>query len=84
MCAVRSGWIVGCIPFAAYPQSRFQPCPRCGASVESARTAAHKCDDERLIALAIDREIVRFGPQFAAWLASPTGRFAVWLAERTR
>jgi hypothetical protein len=84
MCPVRSRSIVGGIPFAAYPQSRFQPCPRCGASVESARTAAHKCDDERLIALTIELESAGFDAHFAAWLASPPGRFAVWLAEQRR
>lgn len=75
---------MGGIPFAAYPQSRFQPCPRCGASVESARAAAHNCDDERLLAFAISGEIGRFDAQLAAWLASPPGRFAEWLAERKR
>lgn len=72
------------MPFAAYPQSRFQPCPRCRASVESARRAAHKCDEERLLTSRINGEIARFDAEFAAWLASPRGRFAAWLAGRTR
>ena len=78
------GSIVAVIPFASYPQSRFQPCPRCGASVESARVAKHNCEEERLLAIAIGNESARFEAEFAAWLASPYGRFLVWLAERER
>ena len=74
----------GGIPFAAFPQSRFQPCPVCGASVEQARAAAHECDEEHQLAAAINDEIARFEAQLAAWLASPHGRFAVWLAARER
>lgn len=74
----------GDIPFASYPQSRFQPCPTCGASVESARAAEHRCEDERLVAAAVGEEGARFEAEFSAWLASPHGRFLIWLAERTR
>jgi hypothetical protein len=52
--------------------------------VESARIAEHKCTDERLLAISIGQESVRFEAEFAAWLASPHGRFLVWLAERGR
>jgi hypothetical protein len=74
----------GGIPFASYPRSRFQPCPTCGASVESARAAEHRCEDERLLAVEIGNESARFEAEFAARLASPHGRFLIWLAERTR
>jgi hypothetical protein len=45
------------------------------------------CDDERLLAFQNSRlrqEIAQFDAQLDAWLASPEGRFAVWLAERQR
>jgi hypothetical protein len=74
----------GGIPFASFPQSRFQPCPRCGASVESARLREHTCTDERLFAISIGAESARFEAEFAAWLDSPHGRFLAWLAQRDR
>ena len=75
------------IPFASYPQSPFRPCPECGVAVELVETAAHACDGERVLdvrVLQLRDEIAEFDSQLAAWLASPQGRFAVWLAERTR
>jgi hypothetical protein len=52
--------------------------------VDSARAAEHKCNDERLLAISIGEESARFEAEFAAWLASPHGRFLVWLAQRDR
>ena len=75
------------IPFASFPQSHSLPCPECGAPVERAEGAAHECESERVLDYRISRirhEIGRFDAQLAAWLESPQGRFAVWLAERER
>jgi hypothetical protein len=44
------------------------------------------CDGERLLDFRVFRlrdEIAEFDAQLTAWLASPRGRFASWLAERT-
>lgn len=47
----------------------------------------HVCDSERLLAFQnfrVRQEVARFDTQLGAWLATPEGRFAVWLAERQR
>ena len=46
--------------------------------------AKHSCQEERLLATTIGEESARFEAEFAAWLASPHGRFLVWLAQRDR
>jgi hypothetical protein len=71
----------------SFPQSRFMPCPECGASVERAEADARVCDGERLLdfrLFQLREEIVAFDAQLAAWLASARGRFAAWVAERDR
>ena len=73
--------------FGSFPQSRYMPCPSCGASLERAEAAAHACDPERLLnfrLFQLREEIEAFEPQLAEWLASARGRFAAWLAERDR
>jgi hypothetical protein len=73
------------IVFGSFPQSRFMPCPECGASVERAEADAHMCDSERLLdfrPFQLREEILAFDAQLAAWLASARGRFAAWVAER--
>jgi hypothetical protein len=75
------------IVFGSFPQSRFMPCPECGASVERAEADAHMCDSERLLDFRffqLREEILAFDAQLAAWLASARGRFAAWVAERDR
>jgi hypothetical protein len=75
------------IVFGSFPQSRFMPCPECGASVDRAETAAHVCDDERRLDFRLFQlrpEVEAFDAQLAAWLASARGRFAAWIAERDR
>jgi hypothetical protein len=62
------------------------PCPDCGASLAH-DPAAHECDDQRRLDLEMLRlrtEIAGLVPQLQAWLATPQGRFAVWIAERER
>jgi hypothetical protein len=75
------------IVFGSFPQSRYMPCPECGASVERVEAVAHICDGERLLdfhLFQLREEIVAFDAQLAAWLASACGRFAAWVAERDR
>ena len=48
---------------------------------------AHVCDDERRQQFRLAEErggIDRFDDEFAAWLTTPHGLFAQWLAERGR
>jgi hypothetical protein len=73
--------------FGSFPQSRYMPCPECGASVGRAEAAAHVCDGERLLdfrLFQLREEMAAFDAQLTAWLASARGRFAAWLAERDR
>jgi hypothetical protein len=44
----------------------------------------HHCDRARQFAVALHREVTAFEVEFGAWLGTPHGRFAVWLAERER
>lgn len=74
------------MPFA-FPTPDHMPCPDCGASVAVAAEVPHVCDDERqadfrLIELAPD--IARFDGDLAAWLETPAGRFARFIAEYDR
>ena len=73
--------------FGSFPQSRFMPCPECGASVEHSEVGAHVCERERLLdyrLFQLREEIDAFDAQLAAWHASARGRFAAWVAERER
>jgi hypothetical protein len=73
--------------FGAFPQPRQMPCKECGASVDRTATSDHECDPERLLDFRLVQlrdEFAAFDEQLSAWLASPRGRFAVWLAERER
>ena len=73
--------------FAAFHQPLRLPCPECGASVERALADSHVCEAERVLDFRLVQlrgEIGEFDTQLTAWLASPHGRFAVWLAEHDR
>jgi hypothetical protein len=75
------------IVFGSFPQSPYMPCPECGASVERAEVGAHVCEDERLLDFRLfhlRKEIAAFDAQLATWLASASGRFAAWVADRDR
>ena len=70
-----------------FPQPQHLPCPECGESVACDDDAAHVCDDDRrldYVLLHLREEIAEVEAQFRAWLDSPEGRFAAWLAERDR
>jgi len=71
-----------------FPQPTHMPCPDCGASVAvGAPAGAHVCDDERRTQFRLVEQqaaVERFEDDFAAWLETPHGRFARWLAEHDR
>jgi hypothetical protein len=64
------------------------PCPDCGASIEvNAPAGSHVCDEERRSQFRLVEQcagLERLDEDFAAWLDTPHGRFAQWLAERGR
>jgi hypothetical protein len=62
-------------------RSTASACPRCGAAVHRTERPSHICDAARMIA---QLEIDAFDAELAAWLATPHGRFAAWVAERDR
>lgn len=70
---------------AASFQPTHMPCTTCGASVPALEREGHVCDAERALDYALFQlrdEVAGFGAQLAEWLASPTGRFECWYAER--
>jgi hypothetical protein len=71
----------------AFPTPDHMPCPDCGASVPVAGEAAHVCDEDRLLdyrLIELRPEIDRFDAEYAAWLDTPDGRFAQFIAEHDR
>ena len=72
----------------AFPTPDHMPCPECGASVSVAgHNSQHTCDESRLLDYRLTElrpEIERFADDLAAWLDTPAGRFALWLARRDR
>jgi hypothetical protein len=71
----------------AFPTPHHMPCPDCGASVPVATDAAHVCEPERALdfrLVELRPEIARFEADYAAWLETPSGRFARFVAERDR
>ena len=73
--------------FGLFPQSPFMPCTECGESVERAAAESHICEAERLLdfrLFQLREEIAAFEKEFAAWLSSANGRFALWIAARDR
>jgi hypothetical protein len=67
--------------------SQHMPCAECGASVNVAERDKHSCDPERRLEYRIFQlrdEVADFDDLLGAYLESPRGRFAQWLAERER
>ena len=63
------------------------PCPDCGASVPVAAETAHVCETERLLdfrLVELGPEIACFDDDLAAWLETPDGLFARFMAEYDR
>jgi hypothetical protein len=71
----------------AFPSPDHMPCPDCGASLPVAGEAGHVCDDERRLDYALVElrpGIERFDDDLTAWLETPDGRFARFIAEQGR
>jgi hypothetical protein len=73
--------------FGSLPQPAFMPCPNCGASVARARQDEHVCDEKQrrsyeLLQARVEAD--RFDTQLTEWLETPSGRFAIFYAERER
>ena len=67
--------------------SEHMPCTECGASVHASDRESHTCDPERRLEYRIFQvrdEMATFDDGLGAYLESPHGRFAQWLAERDR
>jgi hypothetical protein len=67
--------------------SHHMPCSECGGSVPEAERDDHSCDPERLVEFRLFHlrdEVGGLDESLGAYLASPQGRFAQWLAERDR
>ncbi|HEU0304896.1 MAG TPA: hypothetical protein VFR32_09985 [Gaiellaceae bacterium] len=63
------------------------PCPECGASLAAGELDSHRCDPERQLEYQLFQlaaEVEGFDSALSAYLDSPEGRFAQWLAERDR
>ena len=63
------------------------PCPDCGASVPREAKGRHVCDAAERTSYEVFQvrlEADRFDTELTSWLASPSGRFAVYYAERER
>jgi hypothetical protein len=70
-----------------FPQPHHLPCPECGATVARGDDEGHECEDERRLDFRVFQlrdEVELFDGELAAWLESPAGRFAAWLAARDR
>jgi hypothetical protein len=70
-----------------FTSSSHMPCSACGASVARGEQAKHRCDPERLLdfkMFQVREEIAAFDELLSDYLESRNGRFAQWLALRTR
>jgi hypothetical protein len=68
-------------------QSRYMPCPDCGASLTREDSADHECERERWLDYQMFQlrfEVTGLDDEVAAYLASARGRFEAWCAERER
>lgn len=73
--------------FGSLPQPTNMPCPDCGASVAREAVGQHVCDKAQratyeLFQLRLETD--RFDNELNSWLETPSGRFAVYYAERER
>jgi uncharacterized Zn finger protein (UPF0148 family) len=61
-------------------------CPECGEAVQPGAEASHACDPQRWLEhlFRVRDEVAEFDGALAAYLDTPQGRFAQWLAERRR
>jgi hypothetical protein len=72
----------------AFPTPDHMPCPSCGASLRVADDfGAHVCGDDRRLEfrlIELRAEVERFPLELEAWLETPHGRFAQYLARHGR
>ena len=67
--------------------SQHMPCSECGASVLVSDQHGHSCDPERRLEFRLFQlqgEVAALDEGLRAYLDTPQGRFAQWLAERER
>ena len=70
-----------------FAQPSHMPCPECGASVAYGEADMHECDPARLVdyrMFQLRDEVAGFDGALGAYLDSPQGQFAQWIAERGR
>jgi hypothetical protein len=68
----------------ALPHSRFMPCERCGASVDTQLNDVHVCEEQRrldYLLFQLREEIARFDAELHDWLESPAGNFEMFYAR---
>ena len=73
--------------FAFFANSRYLPCPECGASLAGEDPDGHTCEPERRIEFQMFRmrgELVQLEQEIADYLRSNEGRFELWYAEHRR
>jgi len=66
-------------------ESRFMPCPECGASLDRSIELRHECSSERRAdyqMVGLHERITRLQDDVEGYLDTPAGRFEVWLAAR--
>jgi hypothetical protein len=70
-----------------FPQPQYVACSECGVCMPRWEADDHVCDKERRLDYQVGRlreAITAFEYDLGQWLATRTGRFAVFYAERTR
>jgi hypothetical protein len=71
----------------AFPSPDHMPCPDCGESLPAGDPEEHVCDEERRLdyrLVELRPGIDHFDDDLAAWLETPDGRFARFIAEQGR
>ena len=66
------------------PRPTFAACPDCGEALHRDELDEHRCNEARQLEVAVQRALTAFEGELGAWLGTPDGRFASWLAERDR
>jgi hypothetical protein len=73
--------------FSHFADHEYMTCETCGTSLSRAERERHICDRERRArfeAFQLRHEVAEFEREIAAYLKSPTGKFALYYAERER
>jgi hypothetical protein len=73
--------------FSHSTDHEYVPCENCGTSLSWADRETHVCDAERRArfqTFQVRHELAAFDRQLDAFFETPTGRFAVYYAERDR